>query len=294
MRSSNGSATPCSLNRERIPERVGRDGFLRLRFARGGESTILAQSRFSLPLQALTPLTLADGASYLMLLNPTGGVLGGDHLFTEIMQEAGTHVCLTTPSATRIYRTAEKPAILETAIHLDEGATLEYFPDHVIPHAGSALRQSLRVEMARGSRAIILDSMASGRVAHGERWSFTEMDSRTEVFACGRPAYINRTWIVPANIRSDQLGLMEEFDYMSCMGLFADGFTRWKAISTAMNEELKTVPNVRGGATLLSRGGCVVRFLASSASDMTLANKKLWDAARGQVAGLPPFDHRKY
>jgi urease accessory protein len=282
------------LKSERNPERVGRDGFLRLRFARSGASTILARSRFSLPLQALTPLTLADGASYLMLLNPTGGVLGGDHLVTEIVQEAETHVCLTTPSATRIYRTAEKPAILETAIHLGEGGTLEYFPDHVIPHAGSALRQSLRIEMDRGSRAIILDSMASGRVAHGERWSFTEMDSRTEVYACGRPAYINRTKIVPATKRPDRLGWMEEFDYASCMGLFADGFTRWKEVLAAMNEELKSVPNVRGGATLVSRGGCVARFLARSASDMTLANKKLWDAARAQVAGLPPFDHRKY
>jgi len=279
---------------ERNPERVGRDGFLRLRFARSGASTILAQSRFSLPLQALTPLTLADGASYLMLLNPTGGVLGGDHLVTEIVQEAGTHVCLTTPSATRIYRTAEKPAILETVIHLDEGATLEYFPDHVIPHVGSALHQSLRIEMARGSRAMILDSMASGRVAHGERWSFTQMDSRTEVFASGRPAYLNRTRIVPASKRPDRPGWMEEFDYMSCVGLFADGFAHWKEVSAVLNEELNGMPNVRGGATLLSRDGCVVRFLARSASDMTLTNKKLWDAARGQIAGLPPMDHRKY
>jgi urease accessory protein len=286
------------LNREphseRNPQRVGRDGFLRLRFSRSDASTILAQSRFSLPLQALTPLTLADGASYLMLLNPTGGVLGGDHLVTEIVQEEETHVCLTTPSATRIYRTAENPAILETVIQLGEGATLEYFPDHVIPHAGSTLHQSLRIEMARGSRAIILDSMASGRVAHGERWIFTEMDSRTEVYARGRPAYINRTRIVPSTKRPDRLGWMEEFDYTSCMGLFADGFTGWKEVSAGLNEELKSVPNVRGGDTLVSRGGCVVRFLARSASDMTLANKKLWDAARAQVAGLPPFDYRKY
>src|SRR6202051_4265479 len=153
-RSSIGFATPFSLNGdlqgERNPDRVGRDGFLRLRFARRGLSTILAQSRFSLPLQTLTPLTLADGAAYLMMLNPTGGVLGGDHLVTEIEQEAETHVCLTTPSATRIYRTLEKPAILETVIRVGEGATLEYFPDHVIPHEGSALRQSLRVEMSSG------------------------------------------------------------------------------------------------------------------------------------------------
>jgi urease accessory protein len=265
-----------------------------LRFARRGTSTVLAQSRFSLPLQALTPLTLADGASYLMLLNPTGGVLGGDHLVTEIVQESGTHVCLTTPSATRIYRTAENPAVLETVIRLDEGSTLEYFPDHVIPQAGSALRQSLRIDMARGSRAIILDSMTSGRMAHGERWSFTEMDSRTEVFSRGRPAYINRMRIVPATKRPDRMGWMEEFDYMSWMGLFAEGFTRWEEISAVLNEELKGVPNVRGGATLLSRDGCVVRFLAHSASDMTLANKQLWDTARGLLTGLPPFDNRKY
>jgi urease accessory protein len=286
------------LNEERIsersPERVGRDGFLRLRFARKGSRTILAQSRFSLPLQTLTPLTLPDGASYLMLLNPTGGVLGGDHLITEIVQDADAHACLTTPSATRIYRTTKKPAILETVIRLDEGATLEYFPDHVIPHAGSALHQSLRVEMARGSRAILLDSIASGRVAHGERWCFTELDSRTEVYASGRPAYINRTKIVPATTSPDRLGWMEEFDYMSCLGLFAEDFTRWPQVGAAINEELNSLPNVRGAASLISRGGCVVRFLARSASDMTLANKKLWDASRAQVAGLPPFDHRKY
>ena len=229
-----------------------------------------------------------------MLLNPTGGVLGGDHLVTEIVQEAGTHACLTTPSATRIYRTAEKPAILETVIQVGEEATLEFFPDHVIPHTGCALRQSLRLEMARGSRAIIFDSLASGRVAHGERWCFTEVDLRTDVYAGGRPVYINRTRIVPAKHRPEHLGLMEDFDYLSCMCVFADGFTEWKELAAALHEELTSIAEIRGGATVIARGGCVARFLARSASDMTLANKKLWDAARGQIAGLPPFNHRKY
>jgi urease accessory protein len=279
---------------ERIPDRVGRDGFLRLRFARRGASTILAQSRFSLPLQTLTPLTLADGASYLMLLNPTGGVLGGDHLITEIVQEPGTHVCLTTPSATRIYRTLEKHATLETVIRIGEGATLEYFPDHVIPHEGSALRQSLRVEMAPGSRAILFDSMASGRVAHGERWKFREMDSRMEVFSSGRPTYIHRAKIVPAEQRPDRAGWMEEFDYMGSVGFFADEFSNWKEFCAALNEELNTLPNLKGAASLLSRNGCMVRFLARSASDMTLANLRLWDVGRRKLLRLPPFEHRKY
>lgn len=229
-----------------------------------------------------------------MLLNPTGGVLGGDHLVTEIIQQAGTRVCLTTPSATRIYRTSERPAILETTIYLGEGAALEYLPDHVIPHDRSALRQSLRLEMAAGSRAVVLDSMASGRVAHGERWSFTEMDSRTEVLLCGKPAFLNRTRIVPATRNPRETGLMEEFDYMVCMGLFADGFENWLPVAAAMNAELDRVPQIRGGVSLVSRGGCVVRFLARSASDMTSMNKKLWDAARELVIQARAFDHRKY
>jgi len=282
------------LNRERNPERVGRDGFLRLQFERRGPGTILSQSRFTLPLQALTPLALEDGTAYLMLLNPTGGVLGGDHLLTEIVQGKDTHVCLTTPSATRIYRTAEKPAVLETVIQLSEGATLEYLPDHVIPHTGSALRQSLRVEMARGSRAILLDSFAAGRVARGERWNFSEIDSRMEVVVCGKPAFLNRTKINPAAQRPERLGLMEEFSYFACLNLFADEFADWPQVAAAMHAELENAPQVKGGVSLLSRGGCVVRYLAASASDLTRMNKKLWDAARELVVGLPSFNHRKY
>lgn len=282
------------MNSKPNPERVGRDGYLRLEFERRGARTELAKSRFTLPLQALTPLELEDGTSYLMLLNPTGGVLGGDRLVTEIVQQPNTHVCLTTPSATRIYRTAQQPAVLETVIDLGEGATLEYLPDHVIPHVGSALRQSLRLEMARGSRAIVLDSLASGRLAHGERWSFTEIDSRAEVRMCGKLAFLNRTKIAPAARQPDRMGLMEEFDYVACMGLFAEGFEGWKSVAAAMIAELGTVPQVQGGASLLSRGGCVVRYLARSAPDMTRMNKKLWNAARELVIQLAAFDHRKY
>jgi urease accessory protein len=229
-----------------------------------------------------------------MLLNPTGGVLGGDHLVTEIIQEADTHVCLTTPSATRIYRTSRRPAALETVIKLGEGATLEYLPDHVIPHSGSALRQSVRVQMSRGSKAIILDSLASGRIAHGERWSFTEIDSRMEVYVCGKPAFVNRTKIDPAVHDPRKVGSMGEFNYIACMGLFADGFANWQRVAAAMNMELETTPRVRGGVSLLARDGCVIRYLARSASEMTRMNKKLWDAARELIVRLPPFEHRKY
>jgi urease accessory protein len=265
-----------------------------LRFERRDANTILSRSRFTLPLQALTPLTLEDGTAYLMLLNPTGGVLGGDRLVTEIIQEKDTHVCLTTPSATRVYRTSGQPAVLETVIQLGEGATLEYLPDHIIPHEGSALRQSLRVEMAQGSSAILLDSVAAGRVACGERWKFTEIDSRTEVTVCGKLAFMNRTRIDPVKRQPEQLGIMEGYSYMACLSIFSDGVQDWRPFVTAVREKLESVSNVAGGASLLSKCGCVVRYLTRSATDLTKINKILWDVARELVIGLPIFDHRKY
>jgi urease accessory protein len=295
MPSSNGSATACSLK----PERVGRDGFLRLQFENRGGRTILAESRFSLPLQALTPVTIEDGTSYLMLLNPTGGVLGGDHLVTEIELKAGARACLTTPSATRIYRTAGQPAVLDTSIRLAEGAALEYLPDHVIAQAQSALHQSLRVELSPGSRAILLDSMSSGRIANGERWRLTELDSRIEVrrveaHRVGRPLFLNRTRIVPGEQDPRRIGQMSDFDYSSCLGLFGDDSENWISFVAALNAELQAVPGIHGGVSLLAHGGCIARYLARSASDMIAANKRLGDAARKLLLRLPPFDHRKY
>jgi hypothetical protein len=87
---------------------------------------------------------------------------------------------------------------------------------------------------------------------------------------------------------------MEEYDYLSCIGLFSEGFTDWKEACADVNEELRSMPHICGAATLLSRGGSAVRFLARSASDMTQANKQLWDVARASLLHLPSFDHRKY
>ncbi len=82
-----------------------------LGFERRGDRTVLVERRYALPLQALEVMDLEAGGAALMLLNPTGGVLGGDRLETRVRLGAGSRVCLTTPSATRVYRSAGAPAV---------------------------------------------------------------------------------------------------------------------------------------------------------------------------------------
>jgi urease accessory protein len=290
MPSPLGSARICSSN----PKRIGRDGFLGLRFERRNGRTILGQCRFQLPLQALAPTEFPDGTAYLMLLNPCGGLVGGDFLFTRIVQEEGTHVCLTTPSATRVYRTRDQPAVQETRIYMAPQASLEFLPDHVIPHRDSKLHQTLRVEMSRGSRAILWDAFAAGRLAHGERWDFSSLDSRTEISLCDRIVYLNRTLIRPGELAPPRLSLAGGFDYLATLVVVADQFDLWEEAVAAMRAELKAMPHIYGGASLLSAHGCIVKFLSRSASDMVRAQLTLWACARKIVFGSSPVDLRKY
>jgi urease accessory protein len=274
--------------------RAGRDGLLRLGFERRGDATFLRHCRYTLPLQILSPLALDDGSSYLLLLNPTGGVLGGDHLRTEITLGENAHACLSTPSATRVYRTNSAPAEIHTNIQIGRDATLEYLPDHVIPHPGSSLRQSLRIEMDEGSRGIFFDGFSSGRVALGEAWQFRDFDSRAEVFLRGQPIFANRTQIVPKANDFAVLGRMESYAYCGSMLIIAEGFDNWRALIDAMRAALGAMPGIFGGASLLAQNGCSVRYLAHSAIDFHAATQRLWAISRQQLLNLPPFALRKY
>src|SRR5262249_51940100 len=150
---------------------------LDLTFERRGALTILTGRRFTLPLQALEPMDLdGSGAATLMLLNPTGGLVGGDVLDTRISVGAGAHVCLTTPAATRAYRSGGEVTVHRFAATVGEGARLEYVPDHLIPSPGARLHQTTDVALAPGASLIVADAWAVGRVARGERWAFDLLD----------------------------------------------------------------------------------------------------------------------
>ncbi len=275
------------------PERVGRDGFLRLVFERRDDRTVLTNRRFTLPLQALEPSRLPDGSLYMMMLNPTGGTFGGDRLRTEIVLGAGTHVVLTTPSATKVYRALDQPARCETEIAVGKNATLEYLPDHLIPHPGAALRQTFEVKMEHGSCAIVYDAIAAGRIGRGERWRFRELSSEVSMRVEGTPQYFSRASLIPASQPLHGLGVMEGFDYFGSIIAICDRSRTTTEDINAIDAAITSTHGVWGGATALPTNGFVAKFLTSSAHAVNRAMLTGWSAARMQLIGLPGFDLRK-
>jgi urease accessory protein len=273
---SNGSAASCCLK----PERVGRDGSLSLRFVQRGSTTVMTGCRFEPPLQVLAPIQQPDGSAYVLLLNPTGGVLGGDRLRTLIELGSQAHACLSTPSATRVYRTAGATAIIETRIRVGPGAVLEYVPDLLIPHVGCALNQKLLIELEPGSVAVFADGLAAGRLAHGERWSFREMASHTAVTRSTRPLFIDRFLLRPRQIHPGRPLLMEDYNYLFTFGVFTDRAVEWEGLRRTTDAILAACPQVRGGTHLLACGGMICRFLGQRAIEVRETLQKVWQTTR--------------
>ena len=271
--------------------RVGRDGALRLGFERRGPTTVLARARYRLPLQVLAPLALDDPAAVVSILNPTGGLLGGDRLAIDVSLGPTAHACLTTPSATKVYRSGGEPACQDVTLRLEAGAVCEWVPDHTIPFAGSALRQRIDVEAGDGAGLILVDAFAAGRVGRGETWAFARLDSAIRVRdAKGWLLYDRFVLTSDRAFDLGQIGAAEGRPYFASLVVIADDVEAFRRDVTA---RFPAGGEVLAAAGALPRRGALVRCLASSAPALIDAIDALWAAARRDVFGLPPLALRK-
>lgn len=272
------------------PGRVGRDGALRLCFERRGAATVLAGCRSTLPLQVLAPVALDDPAAVVSVLNPTGGVLGGDRLAIDVEVGAGAHACLTTPSATKVYRAAAEPAEQRVRLALGPRAIGEWVPDHTIPSAGAALRQTLEVEAGEGAALIAVDAFAAGRVARGEAWRFALLDSALTV-RDARGLVLHDRFVLGGGDRWSGLGFAEGRPYFATVVVVADsGLDDFVA---GLPGVLAAIDGATAAAARLPRRGALVRCLAAGAPALTQALEAVWALARRRVLGLPPLALRK-
>ncbi len=274
--------------------RVGRDGMLRLAFERRGPCTVLTEHRFTLPLEALGSMDL-DGSrvATVMLLNPTGGLLGGDVVETSVALGPGSRVCLTTAAASRVYRSTGAPAVQRFTATLEGDAALEYVPDHLIPSPGARLRQITEVTLAPESTLISLDAWAVGRIARGERWRFDELDS---AIAVRDPlGLLLRERSVLSGARSREgLGGAEEFGYVATFVAVAPSRHCWGQLAGDLAAAVEAARlDARFAVTPLGRGGLLARLLCPSAPILHEVVGVLWGLARRRLLGLEALSLRK-
>ncbi|RYF59075.1 MAG: urease accessory protein UreD [Comamonadaceae bacterium] len=147
---------------------------LRLDYRRQGARTT-AGFRHDGPLRILQSLyPEGEGICHNVLVHPPGGLVGGDTLQIDIHGASDSHGLVTTPGATRFYRSEGEAALQRTHIELDAGARLEWLPLEAICYSGCLAENRLTMALAPGAELMGWDVTALG------------LPNAKQPFECGR------------------------------------------------------------------------------------------------------------
>jgi urease accessory protein len=171
----------------------GWDASLELGFEARCGRTVVAVRRHHGPLaiqRAFYPE--GDGTCHAYILHPPGGVVGGDRLSVRASADTGARVLLTTPAATKFYRSAGLSAAQTQHLTVADGAALEWLPQETIVYAGAELALHTRVDLCANAAFIGWDILCLGRPASGERFSRGRVEQRLQLFRAGAPLLLER------------------------------------------------------------------------------------------------------
>lgn len=111
-------------------------------------------------LQSLYPE--GDGICHNVLVHPPGGLVGGDTLTLDIHAHGHAHGLITTPGASRFYRSAGELAVQTTRIVLADQARLEWLPLEAIAYNQCLAENRLQLVLAPEAECLAWDITALG------------------------------------------------------------------------------------------------------------------------------------
>jgi urease accessory protein len=111
-------------------------------------------------LQSLYPE--GDAVCHNVLVHPPGGFVGGDVMDIHITAARGSHGLITTPGATRYYRTEQGASINAMTARLQEGARLEWLPQEALAYPGCDAINQITLHLAASAELMAWDVTALG------------------------------------------------------------------------------------------------------------------------------------
>jgi urease accessory protein len=160
---------------------------LSLRYERRDQRTVLAQREHVGPLVVQRPF-YPEGPEvcHTILVHPPGGIAGGDRLEVRIEIGPGAHTLLTTPGATKWYRSNGRASNQDIWLTVAQNACLEWLPQETIVFSGAHARASLSIELGTGGLFLGWDVVCFGRSASGERFDRGLVRQLTRIGQGGR------------------------------------------------------------------------------------------------------------
>ena len=136
----------------------------------GGRCTVHAAHEG--PLRVLKTLhPEGDAIAHQVIVHPPGGIVGGDHLKVALDLQSHAHMVITTPGATRFYRSDGADGVQQVSARLHAHARLEWLPLESIAHSGCLATNHAEFHLEPGAEMIGWDVLALGLPASGEAFA---------------------------------------------------------------------------------------------------------------------------
>lgn len=129
---------------------------------------------------------------HVYVLHPPGGIVGGDQLHVGVDVAEGAHALVTTPAATKVYRTAGPRATVDSGLRVAAGGVLEWLPQETILYDGADVALATRVDLAPGAAFLGLDVVCFGLPARGETFAGGRCRQAFELWRDGAPLALER------------------------------------------------------------------------------------------------------
>ena len=241
-------------------------------------------------LQSLYPE--GDAVCHNVLVHPPGGLVGGDTLDISATVGPGAHGLVTTPGATRFYRSTGERALQRTHLTLAEGARLEWLPLEALCYNACNAENHLTLNLAPGAECMGWDVTALGLPHAGQPFETGRFVQHIE--APGR--WLERGVIDAADHRllESPLGLAGQ----RCMAslFFVVGTPLERARRDTALDAARAVMDAHAlkataGATSPNGQVLVVRALAPQvepAMQLLQQVRAAWRAALWQLCAEPP------
>jgi len=235
------------------------------------------------PLAVQRPFYPEGGVCHCYLLHPPGGVVGGDELEIDVQVGAGGHALITTPGATKFYRSAGLTARQSQILRVGPGASLEWLPQENIYFPGTRSRLRSRIEVAGDGRFLGWELHCFGRPANEELFDAGRLDSRAEIWLDGRRVLIDQLQVDGADLFRAAAGLR---GHAMAASLYAAPAAEaaLEAVQALIDERFAGLPI---GATLVD-GVLAVRMLGQNTESLQAALIPVWSLLRRRLMGLEP------
>lgn len=263
---------------------------LALTATRDGAATRV-HARHDGPLRLLKTLyPEGSGVAQAVLVHPPGGLVGGDRLDIDIDVQAGAHLLVTTPAATRFYRSIAGEAAQVVQARVGQGARLEWLPQETLAYPGCEARNEVRLSLAPGASLFATEVLGLGLPAAREAFDTGRLLQHLEITGQWRDR--GRLDAADRALLDGPCGLAGHRILGTLVYAQTTPLDAAAALLDDARAQLDGVP--RSGVTLLSgpRGAVLlVRVIGDEVEAVTLALRRvraLWRERLWQLSSADP------